>query len=818
MIAIIMMLLPGALPHYSVTVDPCQLEYLYAHYLEDMEIPATVCFDTLSSEGTLAFRGGASQYVPKKSWHIRLNGSEPFPSGDHILLNAQFRDPSLMRNSLGMMLTRELGYPAPETEFVTLSINGSNMGVYERVERIDRLFYQRNGFGFGPLFKSIDTLGRLVCQYTDKTGTYSFEPKIDSEPYTNQLVQLIEDCFRNDPSSMETEEFIALFAVNTAIADKDGTIKNIYLHYWQNRWHVYPWDRDASFGNIWTGEYIPGWAEEHSLSDLGYFGGTRPLLESFENVQLLNSLIAASAEIMENEYPAKIESLRILLRDELTQDPYYQYSSLQFDSICTVLSNDIQTRASYLSEVYMADPVSSVIDFEISSCLNMENQLEFEIELEGGNPQGVALLLSIDGADEEWHYMQEGDDGEFSYTLNVTAGTYSVRAAFGPMVAPCMFPVFYPSWSLWHYCDRPVPAPGARVSLAPLSPNHFSPGTPVWCGENLWILPVTSTADHTQDLSLCSFRIGNPSGTVFFPESILVGNGETFYLTNNAGLAEDFCTGQVFGDAGTSYPVNTQLTLNDPSWHEMHSWNTGSGDSLFLPDAGIIPSEVCRGNGNDWIELFNAGQEAVDLSGWYLMDSRQNTSILPDGLVLSSGRYLVACDDPSEDFPGVEPVLLDFSFDSGKDSVFLFTSLGDSVFMLGWNETWPGMETGIMYLNSPLAPLSSPYSWTGTDPPGTPGTPNPGWAASPSYTRIRLASQNPCSGSFSFFYETSSFPVEAILYDMCGRVISRLDLPPAPQGTVTADFSGSLPSGVYIVYLRSSTGSDSIRLTVLQED
>jgi hypothetical protein len=83
---------------------------------------------------------------------------------------------------------------------------------------------------------------------------------------------------------------------------------------------------------------------------------------------------------------------------------------------------------------------------------------------------------------------------------------------------------------------------------------------------------------------------------------------------------------------------------------------------------------------------------------------------------------------------------------------------------------------------------------------------------------VRLASQNPCEGAFSFHYETSSQALEAVLYDMTGRRIAGIPLPPAREGTVDADFSGSLPSGVYILYLRSEDCSDSVRFTVLRKD
>ncbi len=808
-------LLFGTLPDYSVTVDPVLLACMLEHPDQGIEIPAELCYnDTLTVQGTLALRGGTSLWLDKKSYHITLE-EDAFPFGSHVLLNAQFRDPSLMRNTLGLLLTRRLGLPAPETEFVTLHMNDTYEGVYERVERIDRFFYQRNGTGFGPLFKSVDTMGRLVSHYSDTSGTTGFEPKIDSEPYSWMLLELIEACLRNDVSSLNTEEFMALFAVNAAIFDGDGVIKNIYLHHYGGEWHVYPWDRDATFGNDWNGSYIPGWTEKTGLADACYSGSARGLLESSENIAMLNQYISLASGIMMDDYPAIVDSIRLLIREPLSQDPYYQYSTAQFDSICSFLAGDIQARADWLPNVCLDGRASSIDELDISHSLDMGDEVEVELELEGGDAFDVAILVSVDGGNEEWNYMQQEEEGEYSITVDVPPEAYCVRFAVGPRIMPCYLPVFYPSWSFRGYAARPVPAPGARRALANLVPAQFSPGDPLWCGDNLWILPVTNQLASPQDLSLCSFIVGDPPGTVFFPESILIGPGETFHLTNNASIAEGFCSGRVFGDGGTPFPGNTQIFLRDPAWHGIYSWDLAAGDSLQVPGELVMPSELCVSDGTDWLEIYNGGESPVDLSGWYLADSNNNVSMIPSGLSIAPGAFLVLSEGP---LPGVDTDSLHFGLNASADILSLYTSAGSQIFTMGWNESWPVNDTGIIYLLNPAFSFTSPTSWAAAEPPGTPGAPNPGWEVQSSYTRVRLASQNPCQGAFSFHYETSSQALEAVLYDMCGRRIAGIPLPPAQEGTVDADFSGTLPSGVYILYLRSEDCSDSVRFTVLRKD
>ncbi|PIE51830.1 hypothetical protein CSA37_09730 [Candidatus Fermentibacteria bacterium] len=816
---LLFLLLQGLLPEYSITADPEQLEYLYDNFNQGIEIQGVLSIDSVTADCTVSFRGGASLYQEKKSWCIRVEEEGIVPWGKNLLLNAQFLDPSLMRNTLGHFLTRELGFPASRTGFATLTVNGTYLGVYEQIERVDRYFFNHRGMDWGPVFKSVHTVGRLVCHYADHHGTYGIEPKRDSQPYSQLLLELIEDCRRGDVSNLKTDEFLTLFAVKIATANRDAVIKNFLLHNWQGIWHVYPWDMDASLGNT-PGEYIPGWTCKPAVYDIPLFGGTRPLLESWENLQIFNSLLDSCASVMENRFPAVIDSLRRELRGPLGEDPYYQYSSAQFDSICAVLSSDVVERAVYVSSsLHFPEPAQGISSFTITDCLNLGKTFHFSLEIEQGNTDGVVLLLSIDGGEEELHFLPNTGENYFEFFKDLPPGTYSVRITFGPRLKSSLMPVFFPSWSMKQYHLYPVPAPGARVAIAPLHPDMLSPGEPFSYGEFLWVLPVTNTADFTQDLSLCSFHVGNPSGTVFFSESLTVSSGETIYLTNNSSLAETVIEGRIFGDAGTSFPANSQLLLNDPAWYTIHSWNIGEGDSVNSCEAGIIPCEISRGNGNDWIELYNSGNTDADISEWFLMDSDNNVSFIPDKTVLHPGELILVMEYPDSSLQNTTGMVfpLAFSLCSLNDSLTLFSNMGNEIFSFGWDEPWPGKNT-VMYLRSPFRPLEISTSWLQCPLPGSPGVLNPQWGSGRGYAGISLTSPNPGSGLISFSYKASSNELEAILYDLSGREITNFILPEECSGSVTENLEGLLPAGVYIIYLRSSNGTDSVKLTVLTEE
>lgn len=815
-----MLLLQTALPLYEISVDTALLSLLDEDIEAKIEVPATITYDGITGDCTIAYRGGTSLWQLKKSWHIRVNDPELLPVGGHLLLNAQYRDPSLMRNTLGLFITRELNLPAPETEFVTLSINDEFQGVYERVERVDRLFFERNGLSYGPLFKNVDTMGRLAPHFADTSSLAGFEPKIDSEPYSTELLQLISNCMESDVSSLNIDEVLAAFAVHSAIYDNDGIIKNFYLHEVDNTWHYYPWDRDATFGNTWQGEYTPDWFAYNHTGDIGYFGVSNALFALQTNIDTFNYYTQQIAEIMEDELPEMVDSIHLLIQEDLALDPYYQYSSSQFDSLCSVLMEDIEERAEFLEEATYGYPAFKRVEISVPSSLDMKTDFTITVTYEKPVlPYGVVFNVSIDGENEEWHTMQPSSDHTtWTYDVSIPEETYCFHFAIAPFDEGNDLLLWYPSWSMRGYEDRPLPTPSARVALANTIPELLSVDNPLWCGENLWVLPVTNESPEPQDLSLCSFSLGeNPSGYIFLAESVLVSPGETIYLTNFMENAKNiYPSSNIYGDAGTNFPAGTTMQLYNPAWESIYTWNLSQGDTLPELPGEMIPSEVYSGNQGDWIELFNYSNETIDLSRFYLKDQNQNISLFPEGISVPRMGLILLAENPGNFINLDCPVLpLDLAFNSTTDSLSLFSQNNDLIFNLHWNNLWPLDSFDSMYLVNPTYAYSNRNNWLGESLPGTPGLMNPGWNFSDNYSEIYLLSENPNNGIFTFYYKTSSLVAEVILYDLSGRIVSRLALPEGYQNQINADFSDELSNGVYFLYLRTSSGSASTRFTVL---
>ena len=84
--------------------------------------------------------------------------------------------------------------------------------------------------------------------------------------------------------------------------------------------------------------------------------------------------------------------------------------------------------------------------------------------------------------------------------------------------------------------------------------------------------------------------------------------------------------------------------------------------TLSAARADVIINEVMASNGFyesghawDWVELYNDGDSAVDLSGWGFTDSKKDLYkfTFPDGAKLKSGEYLtIWCTGKENKTPG----------------------------------------------------------------------------------------------------------------------------------------------------------------------
>lgn len=135
----------------------------------------------------------------------------------------------------------------------------------------------------------------------------------------------------------------------------------------------------------------------------------------------------------------------------------------------------------------------------------------------------------------------------------------------------------------------------------------------------------------------------------------------------------------------------------------------------------------------DWFELYNAGAVAVDLSGFRIRDDNAlNLFIVPQGVSIPSGGYLVFCEDTVkfDQYHSIPNRIgnLPFGLGNMSDSIRIFDALNQPVIRMGYVDStpWPKGADGYgrtLELIPGSTDLNNPASWRTGCVLGSPGGP-----------------------------------------------------------------------------------------------
>ncbi len=114
-------------------------------------MPAVLRVNQKRLDIDLAYRGSHIRDFKKKSYHIAFYSPKTFRRAKEIHLNAEYKDPSMMRNKLSLDFFAELGTLSPKANFVTLQINGRHEGCILSWSQWMNIFW-RNGIWRTGLF------------------------------------------------------------------------------------------------------------------------------------------------------------------------------------------------------------------------------------------------------------------------------------------------------------------------------------------------------------------------------------------------------------------------------------------------------------------------------------------------------------------------------------------------------------------------------------------------------------------------------------------------------------------------------------------
>ena len=642
---------------------------------------ATIVFngDTLDSVG-VRYKGNSTFYFtsafnsPKFPLNIDLNlvyNDQDILGYDKIKLSNSIFDPTFVKENLGY-LTQSYYLPTPETGYMTVSINGTELGLYTSVESINKSFltkhFGNNGgsffkcepqFHFGEVYNAEPNL----VWYGDDSLEYEYQMgyEIKSDKGWSDLLELIYALNHNVDNIgniLNVDRALWFFASSMVTPDLDA-YTGMYIHNYYlyrntetNLFEIIPWDKDQTFGNVMVNTLIQWGGDVSWVYNWDPFlyeeNQERPLFSKLMEVPIYKQIYTAHIRTILNEIysPSTIQDLAYGIQDSiqsyseiyqnvwpwLNLDNYFQYNvdnylvtadGTNFCGITPTVSN----RRDFLLNHFEISKIPPVIEYVFQENIQPEPGVSVIIQTEISNANNVELMVTTNEFSGQFFSIPMEDDGNH----NDGDANDNVYAAVVPFQDP-----------------------GVQVRYYIRARNN----------DALILDPETAERDFYY------YLIGDRS----LPDSSLVIN---------------------------------EINYNSSDDHDSE----------------------------DWVELFNPTANAIDISNWLFKDEDDSHVFqIPINTILGQDQYIVLVNDStdfSEFYPGTINFIgdMDFGFSGGGEILRLYDDQGGLIDTVLYDDSdpWPIGPDG----NGPTLELLNPFydnalaeSWASSFDYGTPGYQN----------------------------------------------------------------------------------------------
>jgi len=832
------------LPLYRMTILPQYLASLEANPWSSRYFPAQIEYEGHTYDCQVRFRGGSALNLPKHSWRLNFEDDSPCPF-ETVNLDAEYRDLSISRDYFAKRLADDAGMLAPDMRHVSLMINDHYYGVYLETEPVDKDFFERRNIEISYIFYDTYHPARFAPITVNSEFTRVYEVEERAPSGYDSLASLINDLYHssferlaaNVERWLDVEAFLRYFALQYIIANNDGWTKNQHLARMSDgRLTVVLWDCDAAFGNLWTGtwlgnpEYLRYGQMElnviiNRLLRIPIFRlRFRELLHSMgdEGLVRLDRVVSEEFELMRHDF--FLDTLKRGTNDSL---------ALEEERLHWWLS---ERRTALRSVGARFAPAAHITwRAEPDYLRSVEDSIFFSLQMTETPRSAAVEVYDQRGGSTQLRLVDNGTRGD------ETAGdkVYSLKAPLVNLTLPVHFffrveddsggSYPYPWGGFTDQQGRCIfDLPAVRLDAAPPEAGDvcIAPFEEILESSTRTVGLINLT-DRPLNLSDCTVALDEVR-RCRLPELEPLAPGDTLFVTNHLELACLNCPSRTWtGGYFFSPQERDSIFLESPGGRRLaqarlfHSVRRPDGSSRVIINEVNYHSSSEFDSG-DWIELTTL-ENAVDMSGWRILDGNANYFKIPQGTRLRQGQYLVAAADRNK-FDAVwqgVPSLggFTFKFNNSGDDVKLYDSSGVLVDWVAYDDhgLWPEEADGegaSLELTNPELSNYGPYNWEASafpDPHGTPGRINTAYKNTglepqplPADWRILSLSPNPFNGSLRIQIQVlEAGSLRLALYDLTGRKAAELKSQIAAAGEISLRWNDdrlSLAStGVYFV-------------------
>jgi spore coat protein H len=244
------------LPTRHLEIHDQQLTMLDRDVWNDQFVNASIIDKGVRESIKVRYRGGHTREYQKKSYEI-VRGGKTYH------LNAEYDDPSMIRNALSFRFFQMIGVPSPQTQHCLLIINGESKGVYLEIEAVDSNFFRRRGIEAQSLVYAVNDNAnfRLINTDTKMRKKSMFDGyklimgKSNNKSELNSFITQINTLAKKPlynymHEHLDIDNYLRWLAGAVCTGNFDGFDQNyaIYCHKHSKRFRIIPWDYEGTWG------------------------------------------------------------------------------------------------------------------------------------------------------------------------------------------------------------------------------------------------------------------------------------------------------------------------------------------------------------------------------------------------------------------------------------------------------------------------------------------------------------------------------------------------------------------------------------------
>lgn len=747
----------------NITMDENDLQFMYENFDSDSMHMAAIHFqnvyiDEIIDSVGIRIRGNTSRESAKKSLKLSFNAfvnKGKFYSLEKMNLNGEHNDPSIVRSKLCWDFFNNIGVPSSRAAHAAVYINDKYYGLYISVEHIDEEFLQKNfADDSGNLWKCL--FGADLQYLNSDPNSYKFEKG------SRRSYDLIRNQSSDDYSQLERLINIVNNTSNQLLTDSLESVLNVneFIKYLATNILTGSWDDYWSLSNNY---YLYHEPSENKFHWIPYDYDNTFGVTWWTNIDWAKVNPYTFGKIYEGPRPLATKIMQ-------TQ----KYRNLYTHFLKYYIENYFQTEAFTNRLVELKNNTSSFAEIDTFRIIDW----------------GYTYEDFLNSYDQSGYYYENGViiPQSIKDFVSTRISTLESQLSFVNYV-----PIIY---------------------QAQISSNKLKEDEPLF---------VTASVFSNKGLKSVKAQIEYDNQNVEFfemvynpePKTLIVEEADRWTVEipslgnskkiNLKIIAEDL-TGGI-----STYPTNGYKIISagevtkEVLLNELMSLNTSTIADPF--------SEF-----EDWIELYNPQDTAVNLSGKYLTDKINNLTKwkIPEGLNLQPKEYkLFWCDENQSQ--GVEHT----NFKLSSLGEFLAIVDNDGITIID-SITFPSLKPDESFAREE----SETQNWfiTSTSTPGQSNIITDVEDIIPQEFKIQLeAYPNPFNPRTTINYtipNTASRLNSIVIikvYDILGREVETIVNEKHKNGSYQIQYDAShLTSGIYFLKLQSGNLMKSIKLVLLR--